>query len=120
MPDCRQRAEQADDPSRRHRARADVEHIGAADLVRTHLGDWNCPRLEHTGNVIAEELDQRNQHQVRQHAAGRGDGRNARADDVADAEQLGRDLDAHRAGRERRAKNLLRDVHPRSATFSDL
>ena len=31
-PDRRQRTKQADDAARRHRARADVEDVGAADL----------------------------------------------------------------------------------------
>src|SRR6266478_1000831 len=42
MPDERQRAHQADDAARRDRARADVEHVGAANLVWAHLFDQHA------------------------------------------------------------------------------
>ena len=67
---------------------------------------------ERRGQAGAEELDHRDEHEVREHAAGAHDRGDARADDVADAEQLGRDLGGDRAGRERRAEDLLRRVLP--------
>ena len=40
------RADEADEAARRHRARADVEHVGAADLVRAHVADERRGREE--------------------------------------------------------------------------
>ena len=60
---------EADDAARRHRAGADVEHVGAADLVGAHVADRHRARRQRPGQAFAEELDQRDQHQVRQHAA---------------------------------------------------
>ncbi len=97
-------ADQADDPARGDRAGPDVEHIGAADIVRAHLADRRGSGRHDPGGEAAEELDRRDQHQVGQHPAG-GHGRgDPRADDVADAEELRRDLRRDRTGRQRGAR----------------
>ena len=96
-PDHGQRSREAHHAARRHRARADVEHVGAADLVGAHVVDQLRPRRERSLQRVAEELDERDEQQVGEHPARAHDGGDARADDVAHAEQLGGNLRAHRA-----------------------
>ncbi len=74
--------------------------------VRRHAADGRVARRERPGEGVAEEVDHRDEHQVRQHAAREHDGADARADDVTDAEQFGRDFDRDRPTLERRAEDL--------------
>ncbi len=112
VPDRGQRAEQADDAASGHRAGADVEHVGAADVVGAHLRDRHGAGRDHAGRDAAEVLDRRDQHQVGEHAAGAHDRGDARADDVADAEQRGIDLGGDRAGLEGLPEDLLGGLLP--------
>ena len=96
-PDHRQRFHEAHHAARRHRTRAYVEHVGAADLVGAHVVDQLRARRERNRERVAEELDERNEQEVGEHPARAHDGGDARADDVAYAEKLGGNLRAHRA-----------------------
>ena len=112
VPDGGKGLHHADEAAGRDGARADVEHIRAADVVGRHVGDGHRARRERPGERFAEKLDQRDQHEIREHAARGHDRRDAEADDVADAEQLGRNLHADRAALERSAEDFFGDFFP--------
>ena len=95
VPDGRERAEQADDAAGGDGARADVEDVGRADAVRVHVRDGDLAGRKRALEVLAEELDHRDQDQVGEDAAPAHEGRDPRADDVADPEELRGDLRAH-------------------------
>ena len=63
-------------------------------------------------SATAEVADHRNEHEIREHAAGAHDRRDSRSDDVADAEQLGRDLGGNRSVPERSAEDLFGNFLP--------
>ena len=90
--DCRQGAEQADDPARGDGARADVKNIRAANVVRAHLADRHGAGRNHARCVFPEKLDRRDQNQISKHATRAHDRRDPRPNDVADSEQCRRDL----------------------------
>src|SRR3954465_9617831 len=92
MPDGRQRSQKADDTSGGYRPGADVKNVSAANVSRAHGADRHCSRGNRIRSVFAEELDRRDQDQISQDAAGAHDRRDARPDNVSDAEQGGRNL----------------------------
>ena len=92
MPYRRQRSKEADDSTRRNRARADVQDVSAANLRRTHLADRNSPRCERACHSRSEELYRRNQNQIGKHATGAHDRSDARPDDVTNAQQRWRNF----------------------------
>ncbi len=112
VPDRRQRARQRDQAAGRHRAGADIQDVRGADVVARHVADRDRGRRQRHGRQLAEELDHRDQQERGQHAAGRHRVGDARADDVADAHQLGRDFGADAAGLERRAELEVDGVAP--------
>ena len=110
--DHRQGADEADDATDRHCAGADVENVGAANVVWAHGRDRHRSRRDRSGRRASEEVDRRDEDEVGEDAAG-GHGRgDPRADDVADAEQLRRDLRRQGAGRQGRAEDRLGRVLP--------
>ncbi|MNX69883.1 hypothetical protein D3C86_1011180 [compost metagenome] len=91
---------QADDTPGRDRPGANVEDVGVADLGGAHVRD-ELGRREHGGREArAEDLDGGDQHQEAQHTAREHGRRGANPDDVADAQELGRDLGSDRAALE--------------------
>ena len=65
---------EGDDAGGEHGAGADVADVGAPQLLRAHLGSMRRPLAgtggNGTGHVAAQDRQQRQQHQPRQHAAG--------------------------------------------------
>ncbi len=108
-----QRLEQGDEAARRDGARADLAHVGAIHGGRG-VGERMCSRvpasrsarctdasqvaqldqLRRDGVGRREHHDERDEPDPREHAARDQDARDARTDDVADAQVLGRDLAA--------------------------
>ena len=92
-----QRAEQGDDAGRGHGAGADVEDEVGPDLARAHVGDELGLGEDRLGEAGAEQLDGGDQHQVGEASRRRRDSPAIRGpDDVAHAQQLGRDLGGDR------------------------
>src|SRR5947199_152356 len=80
---------EVDDPAGGDRAGADVADIAAPDGPGVHLRDRHLAGKDRRRHARADELHERDEHGPRQEAAGDEDARAAKADDVADAEQLG-------------------------------
>src|SRR3954454_15320638 len=85
-----QRPEQGNDPGRGHRARPYIEDERGPDLGWTHVTDELGLGEDRLSEAGAEQLDRGDQYQVCQRAAGEQVARDAGADDVADAHELGR------------------------------
>ncbi len=93
--DGRDGAAERDQPGREHGAGADVADVRAPDLARRHLREEQpaCRNgRERHRHVVAGDRQERQQHHPREHAACEHDAGNPRADDVADAHVLRRDV----------------------------
>ena len=112
VPDGGKRTGEAHDPARGDGSRPDVEDIGTADLRGAHVADRNRSGGQYSGNALSEELDQGNEKEVGQDPARAHHGSDPRPDDVADAEELRRDLGRDRARPVRGAEDLLGSVLP--------
>ena len=64
VPDNRQRAKQADNAARGHRARTDVEDISIAHIVRSHVGNWHFSRRNNADDMVAKKFDRGNQYEI--------------------------------------------------------
>ena len=83
------RAQERNDAGRGHGAGPDVEDEGRADLARAHVLDQLGLGEDRLVQPGTEQLDGRDQHQVRERAAGEQISRDTRPDDVPYPEQLG-------------------------------
>jgi hypothetical protein len=89
----RQRPENADEAAGGDGTGTDIEDVSVSDVARAHVADQRCALgSKRRPQRLAEEAYHRNEHQIREHSAGAHDARDARADDVADTEQLRRNL----------------------------
>ena len=95
--DRRQRAHQRDDPRRRHRAGPDIKDVVRTNRGRIHVGDQRGGRENRRGEPRTEQLDRRDQDEVRQDATGKQVPRDLWSDDVADAGELRAHLGANLA-----------------------
>ena len=87
MPNRRQGSEQANDATSRDRTRTDVKNVGAAYVVRRHIGDWHRSRRNDPGDAFTKELDGGDQYQVSKDPTCAHDRADARANNVADTKQ---------------------------------
>src|ERR1022692_4124888 len=57
-------------------------------IAGAHLRNGHCARIDRGGQVLAEEIEERHEHQPRKDAAGKDDARCLGTDDVAHAQIL--------------------------------
>ena len=112
MPDRGQRMDHAENPARRNSSGANIKNVSIANLIWIHLADRHRSRLKDSSQRAAEELYRGNQNQICQHATGAHDGRDARSDDVTDAEQLRSDFRRDRSAFEVCAEYVFRRFLP--------
>ena len=97
LTDRGQRADQGDEAGGRNRTRSHRANVRAPQIGGRHIFDQRCAWVERMSESRSEEIDGGHQDQPREDAAGKHDCRNPRADDVADAEVLGRAVGADAA-----------------------
>ena len=78
--------DEGDDAGRGHCARAHRLDVSGPKVAGCHLRDGHQAGIDGMGNLFAEKVNERHDHEPREHAAGEDDARNARPDDVAHAE----------------------------------
>ena len=88
--DCRHRLEQGDKARGGDSARAHRPNISGPKIAWAHLRDGNRARINRMRQVLAEEVNQRHQHQPGENAASKDDAGHARSDDVTNAKILRR------------------------------
>ncbi len=99
VPDRRQTSRQRNHSAHRHRARADIQNIRAANLSGRHFARScsSIPARAARSDTVAEKFDHRNQNEIRQNAAAHHNSGDIRSDDVADTEQRGIIFERNRA-----------------------
>jgi hypothetical protein len=80
--------DQRNDACRCHGARAHRLDVSGPEIAGCPFARWALAGIDGVGKFLAEEINERHDHEPRKHAAGKDDARNARPDDVAHAEIL--------------------------------
>ena len=88
------RTDDADDAGAGDAADADVTHVGEENLLRGHGADQLGGVAKGQRQILAEIIDQRHQQKPGDERAGGDDGRVLQADDVAQSQHGGADVDA--------------------------
>src|SRR4029079_11175700 len=114
MPDGRKRTEDTYQTAGCDCAGTDVEDVRISNRRRRHvLDECSALRGKRHAQELSEVADHRDEHEVREHTAGAHDRSYARANDVADSKELGRNLSGDGRISERHSKYFLRIFLPR-------